>query len=560
MLRRFGSSIAAAGLLIAVLLGVAGWLSYARVAGSVEARAETVVMLMAREAERLVASADLLLERTAVLAGETDLSDPAETEQVHDALRHLQSLSPDALRLFILGPDGRVRAATTHVPAEIAATRRDYFNVHVDAGDQGLFLGKPVQALIDGRLIFVASRRVTTSGGAFGGVVSVSFEPQVLADTYQSLAFAQGASFVWARTDRQMLLRVPNASPEELLEKRLTPEFSAMVRRAPEYGRREYVSTFDGMTRMSWYRRVGRYPLYVEFGLPHDHIVRAWVGAVLPYAAVALAVMLGLAASLAYALRWGYAEERFQRELAEHARKLGEANAHLERRVAERTASLMQVLGEKEGLLAQKELLLREVNHRVANSLHLVTSLLQIQGSALPDGEARRQFDEAVSRVAAVGRLHEQLHRSERFASVDLASYLESLCADLERSARADSSDWRIAAAGDPVVVSADQAITVGMIVNELVTNAVKHARPDPGVTDGWTIDVTLRRSAGGEVWVSIRDRGPGLPVPTRSPGIGMHLLAGLVDQVEGNLTSESADPGTRFTLHFTTAPVDGPG
>lgn len=553
LVRRYRLSAVAATLLIVTLLAAAGWISHSRTRDAVEAQAESVLTLVGREAERLVASADLLLELVGGRIHDADWSDPASLAGLRSELLHLKRMVPDAFRLFVVDAEGIVRVASAETALGTDVRDRSYFRAHL-GNDVGLHLGEPMLALIDGSLIFTASRRISAPDGTLLGIAVVSFEPGELARFYQSLAFFGDASFVWAREDGRLLMRVPPLPAGELLDTRLSPRLLDLARESPNGQWIGYRSNIDGVQRLAWYRKVGAYPLYVVLGLPGDAVFRSWLSTVLPYAAVAALAAAGLAAALAYALRWAHVEEGYRRRLAERARILVTMNEELEQRVADRTAALTQALGEKEALLAQKELLLHEVNHRVGNSLQLVASMLRIQGAAFPGDDVRGQFDEAVSRVTAVARLHERLHRGGEPGSIDLVDYLRDLCADLERSARTDHNRWRVEVGGEAVQLAPDVAVSIGLAVNELVTNAFKYGRPADPAPGGWTVDVGVARSADGELSVSVRDRGAGLVATPRSPGsagFGMRLVRALAERFDGRLETGAAEPGMRFTLHL---------
>lgn len=556
LVRRYRYSAAAAGLLVVVLLLVAAWISHSRTRAAVEAQAESVLTLVSREAERLVASSDLLLELVAGRVRDADWSDPASLATLEPELLHLKRMTPDAFRMFVIDAGGIVRIASIDDAAGTDAQGRRYFQAHVEK-DVGLHLSEPMLALLDGSLIFVASRRISAPDGTFLGVAVVSFEPDELARFYQSLAVFDDATFVWARDDGRLLMRVPALPADRLLATRLQPSLLRLIGGSPRGQWIDYRSEVDGAQRIAWHRKIGSYPLYAVLGLPGDAVFRSWLATILPYAAVAALALLGLAAAIAYALRWARIEERYRERLARRARTLSSVNEELERRVADRTAALTQALGEKEDLLAQKELLLHEVNHRVGNSLQIVASMLRLQGAAFPGGEVRAHFEEAVSRVTAVARLHERLHRGGEAGSIDLLDYLGDLCADLERSARTGQSRWRVDVVGDAVRLAPDVAVSIGLAVNELVTNAFKYGRPADPAPDAWTVEVGVARSGDGGVTVSVRDRGPGpgpglgLAGSSGATGFGMRLVRAMAERFGGRLEVGAGDPGARFVLHL---------
>src|SRR5215472_11933963 len=156
-------------------------------------------------------------------------------------------------------------------------------------------------------------------------------------------------------------------------------------------------------------------------------------------------------------------------------------------------------------LAAERELLLREVNHRVGNSLQIIASLLHLQANTSAQEDVKAALTNAMGRVAAVAQVHRRLYTSHDLKSVVLNQYLESLLEDLRRSAEGNRMS-RLTLHAEPVEIDPDRAVAIGIIVNELVMNAVKYAYPDRA----GPIHVQLR-AAGDDVELSIADNGVGL-------------------------------------------------
>lgn len=206
----------------------------------------------------------------------------------------------------------------------------------------------------------------------------------------------------------------------------------------------------------------------------------------------------------------------------------------------------VQTAAEREELLQQKDMLLREVNHRVNNSLQLITSLLRLQAETQP-ADIRAQLDEARTRVQTIGHIHQRLTQSDRFAVVDLATYLGGLISDLSASAgQAETTKLRLTA--ESVEVPTEMAVSLGLIVNELVTNALKYGLGDTGSN---AIEVGFKKQRGRYV-LTVRDHGAGLPSgfdPAHSAGLGMRLVVSLVEKLDATLTTSSSGRGARFEI-----------
>lgn len=196
------------------------------------------------------------------------------------------------------------------------------------------------------------------------------------------------------------------------------------------------------------------------------------------------------------------------------------------------------VAEERERNLRERELMLREINHRVKNNLQVITSLLRLQASRSASGEVKDAFDEACGRVSTITELHSALFEGAQISTLDFGSYLHELCARLEAGVRsAHAGEIRIEVDAQPGThVDLDRAVPLGLIVNELVTNAIKHGFAD---RQGGTVEVRFRPH-GDRYLLSVRDDGPGIVMNGETvmrQGLGMQLVHGFVKRLQGTLT-----------------------
>jgi two-component sensor histidine kinase len=200
-----------------------------------------------------------------------------------------------------------------------------------------------------------------------------------------------------------------------------------------------------------------------------------------------------------------------------------------------------------EALAAEREMLLREVNHRVGNSLQIIASLLHLQASSTSQQDVKAALTNAMGRVAAVAQVHRRLYTSQDLKSVMLNQYLDSLLEDLRRSAEGNRMS-RLTLKAEPVEIDPDRAVAIGIIVNELVMNAVKYAYPD----GAGPIHVELK-TEGDELALAITDDGVGLNAKTdpRSTGMGQRIVAAMATKLDASVERDPAHAGTRMVLRF---------
>jgi two-component sensor histidine kinase len=198
--------------------------------------------------------------------------------------------------------------------------------------------------------------------------------------------------------------------------------------------------------------------------------------------------------------------------------------------------------------LDRHQVLLKEVNHRVKNSLQVVSSMLHLQANSVGDPELSERLNEASSRINAVGRAYERLAYNADYENIDLTEYLREIVGDLAAVVAPSKIQFD---APEPIQIAADRAILVGLIVNELVSNAGRYAYP---VDAGGLIFVELSRVDKQTILVSVRDEGVGLPAdfdPTKSKRLGSRLVNALALQLEAELTRPVSPSGANFALHL---------
>jgi two-component sensor histidine kinase len=192
---------------------------------------------------------------------------------------------------------------------------------------------------------------------------------------------------------------------------------------------------------------------------------------------------------------------------------------------------------ERNTKLAQRDLLFRELQHRVGNDFAIVSSLLDWQRQRSDNQETRSALENAMGRIDSIARIHRQIYAMPDRSSVDLRHYLQELCTSLS-DAVLPPTGISLHCECDPVMMPRERTLSLGLAANELITNAIKHAFPDG--KEG-SIHVRFARQAAG--WqLSVQDNGVGKATRSQKSGLGTGLIRQFVRQAEGTLRVESKD------------------
>jgi two-component sensor histidine kinase len=233
-------------------------------------------------------------------------------------------------------------------------------------------------------------------------------------------------------------------------------------------------------------------------------------------------------------------EYRVQQRTAE----LASAVEALQAEIAERKRVETQI----QSSLQEKEVLLKEIHHRVKNNLQIISSLLSLQSENINSQDPVRTFRESQDRIRSMALIHEKLYQARDISRVDFAEYVKSLTLYLSRS-HLTGPGIKIVIGIDHILLDIDTAIPCGLIINELVSNSLKYA-----FRDGRTGEIRIAMTQDGNRYtLVVADNGSGLPPGLdfrNTPSLGLQLVNTLVDQLEGAIELDSAG-GTRFKITF---------
>jgi two-component sensor histidine kinase len=202
--------------------------------------------------------------------------------------------------------------------------------------------------------------------------------------------------------------------------------------------------------------------------------------------------------------------------------------------------------------LKEKEVLLREIHHRVKNNFQIISSLLNLQTRGVQDEGILQQFNEIKSRIRSMSLIHEKLYQSKEISLIDFASYIGTISKELFRNYYTGSAHPEFIIETDPVLLTIDQAIPCGLIINELLTNTFKYAFP-PHWEGKPVIRLALRLSDGEKVLLSVSDNGVGIPshIDHRTTSsLGLSLITMLTAQIGGEIRIDRA-AGTSAIITF---------
>jgi two-component sensor histidine kinase len=501
--------LAASGLIVVFFLlfvGVTGYLllqGYNNARDRAEERAVSAARQVATNAGWIYETAQQALRRIDDAVAD-DLS-TITGEDIADIGASVASL-PGQVKIYVVDADGETRFSTDPNVKPINITDREYFQAALQ-GEETHVSGLLVSRL-DGQQIFTISRRLERNG-EFVGVAVISIDVALLGDFWTSLALGPLSAISLAREDGELVARFPPApGPMNSAD---SVFFTDYLPRAAT-GTYETTSRADGVARIVGYDRVpGTKLIAVAAVGVEDVFAPFWRNAT-------TTMLLGIpsAAGLAVVSIW---------------------IALLLNRDAQRRDELGRSL-------ETNKLLFRELHHRVKNNLQSIQSLVTLQN--IPPAA---KID-LRNRIAAMAAVHEHLYRSDQYDAVEAAQYIPAVVDPLVHTYDGENVvEYRI----ESLTIDHDHATPLGLIVNEVVANALKYAFPNGRKG---TIRVTLQRQDGGQVRLTVEDDGVGFDPEAVTSGMGGRLIAGITSQLLGKSHYERGDSGTRFVLEFPLAPA----
>ncbi len=245
------------------------------------------------------------------------------------------------------------------------------------------------------------------------------------------------------------------------------------------------------------------------------------------------------------------AYDELEEKVKERTSQLERANSKLENEILERKSIEASLYNS----LTEKEVLLKEIHHRVKNNLQIISSLLNLQAIKLNNPEYFDLSKESQNRIKSMALVHEKLYQSKDLSKVDFRDYIVSLCEYISQSYYIENQKVKLEYDIEHLLVTIDSAIPLGLILNELITNSLKYAfrRNDSSSDQENIIQIKIKKDSNNNIILDFKDNGVGLPkdlVPQQSKTLGLKIVFNLAEQIESDIRVNS-DNGTQFTLTF---------
>lgn len=474
-----------------------------------------LALVVEEYARRVFETANLLAEDVARAVQEAggpagSLSPRGAHELLVDRVRK----SPSNDYLMVVDSAGVPFALSDRYPAPPTSLGdRAWFRAHSEAGEEA-HVGSALFSRITSEMLFTFSRRIEGPAARFDGVVQVAMRPGFLdsAARASDLGGLVRLSILGAEDGR--VVAETGLAPERTgAPSPLWPQIAAA---AGEAGLLRVRDPETGADRLLAFRRLSEWPVVATASVPVGDVLAPWYRTAIASTLLLLVLLAPVVWLTWFGLRLARQEEAVQRELVNSNRELAAA-------------------------LADRDVLLREVHHRVKNNLQVTNSLLLMQSLRFEDQAVRDAFQETQERLQSIALVHETLYRRDMSANVDLSEYLERLVDGLARSHGARERGIAVRTDVEPVALGLDRAVPLALCLTEAITNAFKHGFPQGAARPGAAQEVSVAaRREGADLVVEVRDTGAGdasadPPAAPDGSSLGMTLMRVLSQQLGGS-------------------------
>lgn len=450
----------------------------------------------------------------------------------------------------VINPEGKFICSTIAIPPDLDVRDRLYFDGPIKTGE--LTIGTLVQGRVTRSTSIHISMPFNKGDGVARGVIVLILNPERVAQDLSARPWRTNHRVTVMDRDGSLVFTIPQQGEEDAraIAKAVFPTARISeggVAQAPDTRGRPQIVGFVPLEEAPR-------GLITAVSVDRDTALAdvrltAWRSIVFGLVAVVLAVagMMWTANVLIRRPLRAIVAVVNRRERGETDAKFPNLDPRTD--LGQLTAALSRMSDSINGLLEQKTFLLRELQHRVMNSLNLLSSVLDLQRRHTADPDARDQLARARDRVISIGAVYRQLYQADHAGRVEFAEFLQKLCEDSQNAY--GGHRHRIEVTAEPMQLSGSKAVALAVLTHELITNVLKHAY---GADETGPIFVSLKKAANGSYELRFSDRGKGLPSdfdPSKSSSLGFKVILGTARQLGGSVEIVRLDKGTEFLIRL---------
>jgi two-component sensor histidine kinase len=450
----------------------------------------------------------------------------------------------------VIDPNGKFICSTIVIPPDLDVRDRVYFDGPIKSGE--LTIGTLVQGRVTRQTSIHISMPFKKADGTDRGVIVLILNPEQVAQDLSARSWRTNHRVIVMDREGSLVFTIPQKGEQDAraIAKEVFP--TARI----SQGGVMQANDARGRPQIVGFTQLEEAPsgLFTAVSIDRDvalHEVRstAWRSTWFALAAVALAV-----AGMLWAVNALIRRPIKEIVTVVNRREKGETDAKFPRLdprtdLGQLSAALSRMSDSINALLEQKTFLLRELQHRVMNSLNLLSSVLDLQRRHTTDPDARDQLARARDRVISIGSVYRQLYQADHAGRVEFSEFLKKLCEDSQNAY--GGYRHRIEVDAEPLQISGSKAVALAVLTHELITNVLKHAY---AADETGPIFVSLKRAANGSCELRFSDQGKGLPAdfdPAKSSSLGFKVILGTARQLGGSVEILRPQKGTEFLIRL---------